>query len=213
VAGFKKISLIVFLLLLKSSLLLAQAAPPPASSLPALTGQQKRILLLIAREALNAALENRAPREPRVGPRLEVSQPMVVSLYVDKKLRSRAWKLKSTLPLYQEASALTAAAISRPAGNFAPLRPEELARAEISLAVLTNYSRANDDREVPPRAAVIIYNGFTEHLALPGDIESNKAADLLSHACQEAGLRPQAWLLPETVIFSARVEELREGFF
>jgi hypothetical protein len=85
-----------------------------------------------------------------------------------------------------------------------------MAQAKISLAVLGRYSQAKDETEVPPRSAVIIYNGFTEWLALPGDIPGGKAADLLSLACGQAGLRPQVWLLPSTTIFHTPAEELKE---
>jgi AMMECR1 domain-containing protein len=88
-----------------------------------------------------------------------------------------------------------------------------LGRVEIGLDLLSGYAPAKDETEIPPRSAVIIYSGFTEWLALPGDVKSDRAADLLTYACQQAGLRPGAWLLPEeTAIFSAQVDSAREGF-
>jgi hypothetical protein len=85
-----------------------------------------------------------------------------------------------------------------------------LARAKISLAVLGRSARAKDDTEIPPKSAVIIYNGFIEWLAVPGDVPGDSAADLLSYACGQAGLRPQVWLLPSTTIFHALAEDIRE---
>ena len=168
------------------------------------------MLLLIAQEALTAALENRPSREARVEPRLRAAQPLVVSIYVDGHLRARAWRLKNPEPLFLAARDLVQMALAEPKISDPPLRPDELARAKVGLAVLGRYARAKDDTEVPPRSAVIIYNGFIEWLALPGDAPGDSAADLLSFACAQAGLRPQIWLLPSTTIFHAPAEVIRE---
>jgi len=209
---FKKyLILLIFFAKISFSPLSLQAQLP--TNLPALNGPQKQTLLLIARESVNAALEMRTAREATVEPRLMAAQALVVSLYVDGALRGRAWRLRDPQPLYLAARDLTFQAISNPKVNPEPLRPDELMRAELSIAVLSNYVRVNDDRDVPEKSAVIIYNGFTEWLALPFDVASNKAADLLNYACEQAGLRPHIWLLPETAIFIADVEESRESQF
>ncbi len=105
---------------------------------------------------------------------------------------------------------MTFQAIDNPKVTQGRLRSDELMRAELSIAVLTNYARVKDDRDVPRKSAVIIYHGFTEWLALPHDVRSDRAADLLSYASEQAGLRPNIWLLPQTAIFIADVEESRE---
>lgn len=193
-------------------MLQAQMAPGPAPGqlVADLTGPEKQVLLLIAKEALNATLNSRPSREATVDGRLSLPQPMVVSIYVDGQLRGRAWRLKRPLPIYLAARDLTYEALATPKVSNLDFTPEELARAELSVAVLANYSQAMDETEVPPRSAVIVYSGFTEWLALPGDIPSESAADLLTYACEQAGLRPKIWLLPQTTIYSARVEEIRE---
>jgi hypothetical protein len=195
----------------------AQPAPapvlPPGQQAPPLTGPEKRVLWLIAKEAVTAALEDRASREATVDARLSLPQPMVVSIYVDGKLRARTWRLKDSPPLYLEARDLTKEALTRPKIGEGNLSPEELARAEVSAAVLGEYTQVKDDTEVPSGSGVIVYSGFKEGLALPGDVSSSEsAADLLSYACEQAGLRPKIWLLPEVAtIFAAKVEDIREG--
>lgn len=191
-----------------------QAQEPPASigSLPALTGPQKKTLLLIAREVLDSVREGRPSREATVEPRLSQAQPMVVSIYVDGALRARAWRLRGAQPLYLEARDLTYQALAAPKVSEQPVRIDELSRAEVSLAVLSGYARVKDDGQISPRSAVIIYNGFIEWLALPGDVPSKEPADLLSYACEQAGLRPQVWLLPQTTIFTAQIEWAQEGW-
>ena len=178
--------------------------------LPLLSGPQRKTLLLIAREAVDAALETRASREATVDARLRAPQPLVVSIYVDGELRARSWRLKPYQPLYLDARDVTYEAINRPRDKDSALTPAELARAQIGLTALSGYTRARDDRDVPPRSAVIVLSGFTEALGLPGDVPSDSAADLLSHACERAGLRPQIWLLPQTAIFYSQADGARE---
>ncbi len=189
------------------------AAQAPGAAAHPLTGPQKRTLLLIAREAVEAAREGRLSREPTVEPRLTLAQPLVVSLYLDGRLRARAWRLKNIRPLYLEARELTYMALASPKVGEHPLRPDELARVEVGLAFLSGYAQARSEADVPPRSAVIIYHRFTEWLALPGDIKSDRVDDLLAYACQQAGLWPGVWLLPQTTIYSAQVEQIRENSF
>lgn len=206
------LSLGLFLIISYQSTLFAQRAETSSiPGVPDLTGPQKRVLLLIAKEALNATLESRPSREATVEPRLTLPQPVVVSIYVDNRLRARAWRLRGLQSLYIDVQDLTHEAINVPKITSEPLTIDDLSRAEVGVAVLSQYLSAKDDRDVPPGEAVIIYNGFIEWLAIPGDIKSKKPADLLSYACEQAGLRPNAWLMAhKTTIYAARVEELRE---
>lgn len=206
------LGLILLFMLISGSTALAQNAPPAVTTLPSLTGPQKKTLVLIAREVLDAVSEGRSSREATVEPRLTIAQPMVVSIYVDGVLRARAWRLRGAMPIYLEARDLTYQALAVPKVSDRPIRIEEMKRAEVSLAILSGYTRVRDDSQIAPRSAVIIYNGFTEWMALPGDLPSNKPADLLDYACKQAGLRPKVWLLPQTAIFSAQVEGAREGW-
>jgi AMMECR1 domain-containing protein len=136
----------------------------------------------------------------------------VLSIYVDGQLRARAWRLKNLQPLYEAARELVQMALNEPKVSEERLSVEELARAKIGLAVLGRYTRAKDETEVHPLSAVIIYNGFIEWLALPGDVPGGSPYDILSYACGQAGLRPQVWLLPDgrTTIFQASAEEIKE---
>lgn len=188
-------------------------APSLPPKLPALTGPQKRTLGLIAREAVDAAIERRPSREATVDPRLAVPQALVISLFVDGQLRARAWRLTELQPLYLAARDLTNLALSTPKVSPRPILFDELPKVQISLAVLSEFTPAKNETEIPPGTAVVIYHGFTEWLGLPGDLPSPTTADLLSHICQQAGLRPKAWLLPQTTIYSAQIEGTTESDF
>lgn len=206
-----RLSIFICLILLFPAAAWAQGPGGDAYlKLPLLSGPQRKALLLIAREAVDATLETRASRAATVDGRLRVPQPAVISLYVNGELRSRSWRLKPDRPLYLDVRDLTYEAINRPRDKDDSLTPAELAGAQIGLAVLSGYTRVQDDREVPPRSAVIVLSGFTEAVGLPGDVDSDSVADLLSHACERAGLRPHVWLLPQTTIFYAQVDGTRE---
>lgn len=183
------------------------------SNVPALTGPQKRTLSLIAREAIDATLEGRPSREATVEGRLMLPQPMVVSIYIDGKLRARAWKLTELTPVYLAARDLTYLALSTPKVSKSPIVFDELHKARVSVAILTNFALAGDETEIPPGSGVVIYNGFTEWVGLPGDVPSNSAKDLLTYVCRQSGLRPMVWLLPQTTIYSAQVEGSTESDF
>lgn len=190
--------------LLIPDVLMAQGVA--ASTLPPLTGPQMKTLLLIARESLDASFEGRSARQATVEPRLEVPQPLVASVYVDGKLRARSWRLKPYQPLFLDARDIVFEALNNPRGGGSALTVEELARASLSLAVLSSYIRVEDDRDIPPRTAVIILSGFTEAVGLPSDIKTENPADLLNLSAERAGLRPHIWLLPETAKFFARLD-------
>jgi len=211
-SGIKSRIFLIIVLTFQAWPALAQPAGPAAAFVawPNLKSPEKKVLLLIAREALTAAMENRPSREAKVKPRLEVPQPVVISIYVDGQLRARSWRIKNLQPMYLAVRDLVSQALADPKVSDQLLSQEEMARAKIGLAVLGRYARANDDKEIPPKSAVIIYNGFKEWLALPGDVPGGSAADILSLACSQAGLRPQVWLLPTTTIFHAKAEEARE---
>lgn len=202
--------ILTFIVLCALSLPAFAQERPLQPTLPPLGGVQKTALLQIAREAIDATLENRESRTATVEARLAEPQPIVVTVYVDGKLRGRAWALKTTTPLFENARDITYQAIDEPITGGGMLSLEELARAEVSVAILGKYTKAADDREIPPRSAVVIYNGFKEWMALPGDVESTAPADLLRYACEQAGLRPNVWLLPQTSIFWSDVQEVRE---
>ena len=185
----------------------------PPGQLPVLTGPQKRTLSLIAREAIDATIEGRPSRQATVDSRLMVPQALVVSIYIDGQLRARAWRLTELQPLYLGARDLTYQALSTPKVSRRRIQQDELHKARVSLAVLSHFTLAKDEKEIPPRSAVVIYNGFTEWLGLPGDVTSGSAKDLLIYICTQAGLRPMAWLLPQTTIYSAEVEGTTESDF
>lgn len=183
------------------------------ANIPAITGPQKRTLSLIAREVIDATLEGRPSREATVEARLMLPQPMVVSIYIDGELRARAWKLTELAPIYLAARDLTYLALSTPKVSKRPILHDELHKARVSVAVLSDFALAKDETEIPPGAGVVIYNGFTEWVGLPGDVSSGSAKDLLTYVCRQAGLRPMAWLLPQTTIYSAQVEGSTESNF
>jgi hypothetical protein len=176
----------------------------------ALTGPEKKQLLAIAREPLSAALEGRPVLTPNVGQRLMVRKPVVVSLFLDGKLIARSWEIKEYGPLATQIMGLSSLFLSSPQFGRIP-EPEELSRGKIHLAILGRFNQVPDDKAVGEGEGVVILNGFKEGVATPMDIPpGGSIQDMLRIASEIAGLRPNAWLLPETSILTSPADEALE---
>jgi hypothetical protein len=199
---------LTFLLLLAVLLparLEAQGGPPR------LSGPEKRQLSAIAREPIAAVLEDRAPRQPTVGQRLLAQQPVCVSMYLDGKLVARSWELEMPGPLSVQVSALAASLLTGPGYGAAP-DLTDLARVKIGVSVFYRpFRQIKDDSELEEGHGVVVLNGFRVGVAVPLDVApGSKPADLLSFASGVGGMRPGGWLLPESSLLSAVVDDERE---
>ncbi|MDR3204947.1 MAG: hypothetical protein LBV23_09445 [Deltaproteobacteria bacterium] len=199
------------LYLVNSAIIHAQEPPVPQVSKPTrLNSREKNYLMLLAKEPLKAQLEGREPRTPRDNPamkRLDIAQPMVVTLYLNNEPVARVWELRSPGPIATSALALGAKVLSAPdIGRV--LTIEELAKAKMGFAVFEPLEEIKSDNDLKAGQGAVVINGFTFGVGLPGDMPKKfKPAELLSKACQLSGLRPGAWLTDKTVIFAALVDE------
>ncbi|MDR1309611.1 MAG: hypothetical protein LBL95_06915 [Deltaproteobacteria bacterium] len=196
--------------------LLAATAPAWAQDAPArrLSARELNYLLMVAREPLAALQEGRPVREPkqnRAFTALSQALPMVVTLRLDGEILARAWEIRQPLALIQGAMALAGKALESP-DQGRPPTPEEWPGLKVAVAVLHSLSEAADDREVGPGQAVVVLEGFRIGVGLPRDLpQGYRNFDLLSKACEMAGLRPQAWLLPgRCSILASDVDEMVE---
>jgi hypothetical protein len=179
-----------------------------------LSARELNYLLLLAKEPLNALKEGREARPlPAItAPALTQAVPLAVTLWLDGQILARAWEIRQPQPVGAGIFALSSKVLSEPDQGRAPTL-EEWPRVKIGVAVLHQLDEAADDKAVGKGQAVVVLEGFTIGLGLPKDMPGKyENSELLSKACQMAGLRPNSWLLPEKLtIFAADVDELVEG--
>jgi hypothetical protein len=175
-----------------------------------LSGVEKRQLLAIAKEPLLSAIESRPPREPAVGQRLNIPQPVAVSMYLDGKLIARSWELARPGPLVVQVSSLAAALLTGPNYGNVP-DPGILSQVKIGVSVFYRFREIKDDRDLGGGEGVVVMSGFREGVGVPQDVpEGAKPADLLSFASVVGGMRPGTWMLPESTLLSGTVDDERE---
>ncbi|MDR2352167.1 MAG: hypothetical protein LBF22_03235 [Deltaproteobacteria bacterium] len=185
-------------------------ATPLWAQMGNLGGPEKKQLLAIAREPITAALEGRSPRSPSVGPALQAAHPLVVSFYLDGKLYARGFELENPGPLFAQAMALTVKLLNEPNWGTTP-PPEILPQLKIGLAVLHRFLEIPDDKALNDMESVIILNGFNIGVAVPSDLPpGGTKKDLFTQASLVAGLRPGAWLLPDSTLISSPTIEAME---
>jgi hypothetical protein len=186
-----------------------------------LSGQELNYLMKVAREPLNALIEERPIREFKDSAApgaINQSLPMAVTLWLNGQILARAWEIRQPQPLMAGTLSLANKVLNNPDQGRAPTI-EEWRDLKVGIAVLHRLAEAIDDKEVKAGQAVVILDGFTIGLGLPKDMPGPKDkpfkyenSDLLSKACEMAGLRPGAWLLPDKLtILAADVDELIEN--
>ena len=174
-----------------------------------LTTEQRRHLLRIARESIQAVLDGRRP-EP-AAPDEELRQPAgsFVTLTRDGELRGCIGSIHPVAPLYQAVSNSAVNAAFRDP-RFLPLQKEELAEIEIEISVMGPIEAVTNVEEiVVGRDGLIVSRGRNAGLLLP-QVATEYGWDrdtFLRQTCVKAGLPPESWKGPECRIerFSAEV--------
>ena len=103
--------------------------------------------------------------------------------------------------------------------RFPPMRQEELDRVTVEVSILTppKLIEAKKPKELPNHVTIgtdglSITQGVYRGILLPQVAveEGFDAADFLSHACMKAGLLADAWLEPETRVYTFQAEVFAE---
>ena len=180
----------------------------------ALTETEKRMLLQIARAAIDAEL---CPGfQPRPDPAAGVLEPCGAFVTLHERQGSGQMELRgcigyveTTSPLEETVRRAATAAAFHDA-RFPPVTPEELPGLEIEISVLSPLRPVRDIEEIRVgEHGLVIRRGMRSGLLLP-QVASERCWDretFLEHTCLKAGLARHAWREPETTIemFSALV--------
>jgi AmmeMemoRadiSam system protein A len=188
-----------------------------------LSDSDKRELLRLAREAIDAAVREK-PLPPtdtaRLSPALLKQGTCFVTLTESGELRGCIGGLHALDPLYEDARQHAMQAALRDY-RFPPVTPEEVPRLEIEVSVLTepqplNYDSPDDlpHRLRPEVDGVIISQGHRRATFLPQVWERVPDPELfLSMLCEKMGAPPDTWRRTKLEVQTYQVEKFTESEF
>jgi CDP-diacylglycerol---glycerol-3-phosphate 3-phosphatidyltransferase len=177
-----------------------------------LSGDERRWLLRLAREAVVAAVSHGPlPAPPEPEGRRKACAGVFVSLHAKGDLRGCIGQLNTKQPLYLALiEAARSAASEDP--RFSPVSPAELSALEIEISVLSPMqgiaaSKAEQAIEIGRHGLVVSQNGRRGLLLpqVPGQYGWT-SREFLRQTCRKAGLHPDAWRAGAKLhIFTAEV--------
>jgi AmmeMemoRadiSam system protein A len=174
----------------------------------ALTAEQRRGLLALARGALHARVRQQPP--PDVPPELNTPAfGAFVTAHHQGELRGCLGTLEAREPLGQVVVRL-AGDVAQHDYRFEPIRPDELDDVTLDISVLTPPERVTDASTIEVgRDGLIISLSGRRGLLLP-QVAGEHGWDretFLAHTCLKAGLPPEAWR------HGARIERFQAEVF
>jgi AmmeMemoRadiSam system protein A len=168
-----------------------------------LSEQERRELLSIAHEAIEARLRGKEPRLRPNAARLTALRAAFVCLKVGQRLRGCIGQLVATGPLWETVRDMAVeAAFADP--RFMPLSERELPQIKIEVSVLSEMERLSDAGRVEVgRHGLYIKQGRRGGVLLP-QVATELGWDretFLAETCLKAGLEPECWKRPETEVY------------
>jgi len=185
-----------------------------------LTEDEKKILLKIARQALEATVKGElAPKLNLADLPERLRQPgaSFVTLTYMGELRGCIGALEPVLPLVEDVREHAMAAAQHDY-RFFPVQPDELPYLKIEISRLTLpcpliYSGVEEllKRLQPGIDGVVLRDGFRRATFLPQVWEKLPTpAEFLDHLCLKLGVHPQLWRSGKLKIETYSVEEFQE---
>ena len=167
-------------------------------------------LIAIARKALELFLQGRRiDNVEGLSEGLRRRAACFVSLHLDGELRGCIGTLEARRELWREVADKAVSAASED-WRFAPLTKEELAKARISVSVLSEMKEASAS-DVKPGAGLVIEKQGRSATFLPVVWEQlPDKNEFLSRLCEKAGLRPNEWKEPGMKFWVYTAQEFEE---
>ena len=182
--------------------------------------QDGQLAVRIAREAIEARLLGRAKRAFEVPKAFEEKSGAFVTInnHPGGVLRGCVGYPQPFFPLVKSIErAAESAATEDP--RFPPMRRDELDHVTVEVSILTppKLIEVKKPKELPEKVTIgvdglSIAQGPYRGILLPQVAveEGFDASDFLSHACMKAGLLADAWLDPETRVYTFQAEVFAE---
>jgi|SRR5579871_5129673 len=179
-----------------SSPLTGASAQQPAASAPAaeFSSQERELLLHLAHEAINAALEERKLDLPALSEPLRQQRGAFTTLYLNGEVRGCVGYVLPAAPLFQTIIE-TARAAAFQDMRFLPVTREEAAQLRISISVLSPLFPIKAEEVELGRHGLLVTQGNRRGLLLP-QVPAEHGWDLktfLEQTCRKAGLPTDAW--------------------
>jgi len=177
--------------------------------MPPLTEEEQRILLELAREALNLGVRGKTLKAevPALPQALLASHGAFVTLRMQGRLRGCIGQVLGQEALYRTVrECAVAAALSDQ--RFPPVTPEDVPLIHIEISVLSQPQVVTPEQIEVGKHGLLISQGGRRGLLLPQvAVEWNwKAERFLEETCQKAGLPEDAWQHGATIeAFTAQV--------
>ena len=164
--------------------------------MPLLTEEERRILLALAREALELGVRGETLNEelPALPAALLAPQGAFVTLRKQERLRGCIGHVRGDQPLYATVrECAVAAALSDP--RFPPVVPEEIPLIHIEISVLSEPQVVAPEQVEVGKHGLFISQGRQRGLLLPQvAVEWHWGREkFLEETCMKAGLPADAW--------------------
>jgi AmmeMemoRadiSam system protein A len=187
--------------------------PPPSS--PPLSGDDRRALLRLARQAITEAVCNqRIVDLPAPTGRLAEPGAAFVTVHYAGRLRGCVGRTERSLALAEVVAQCAIGAVSRDT-RFRPLEPPELGRMSIEISVLSELQPLAPQALDAATHGIMVARGERRGLLLPQVALQHgwSTEHFLEETCRKAGLEPNAWRDPETQILGFTAEVFSEEEF
>lgn len=183
------------------------ADPPLASEVPEFSSDERGILLALAHQSIQAALEDRPLNLEAPNQHLAEHRGAFTTLHLQGKLRGCIGYVFPTQSLYQTvAETARAAAFDDP--RFRPVTLSEAPYLQVEISVLSPLRPILPEQVLVGKHGLVVMQGGRRGLLLPQvPVEWEWDRDtFLSQTCLKAGLPPDAWLRgAELQAFTAEV--------
>ena len=192
----------------------ARPATKKADEAEALSGEQEKELIKIARQTLDSYIQNgQVPEFTVTDPVLKADRAVFVTLREFGDLRGCIGRLTPEEPLYLAVRNMTIESATRDP-RFRPVGPRELKNIKIEISVLSLPKRiASADEIVMGKHGVIVKQGFSSGVFLPkvADETAWSKREFLNELCsQKAGLPPDCWNQAETELYVFTSHDFKE---
>lgn len=179
-----------------------------------LTDSQKKVLLRIARETIEARLCGKKLVMPGPeDPVLQEKRGVFVTLKRKGRLRGCIGYIEPVKPLAEAVREMAVHSATEDP-RFSPVEPAEMKEIIIEISALTVPEKISDTREITlGRDGVIVKRGMSQGVFLPQVAEETgwTKEEFMDNLClHKAGLPARAWKEKETEIFTFQAEVFSE---